>query len=65
MEADVAAGPVEDLSYVDANLSTPEPRSPTGPWKTLRVSHSHFENAPRFQQLPQPRDFHQSIPSFR
>jgi hypothetical protein len=62
MEADVAAGPMEDLFTADADHHTSTTRSPTGPWKTLRVSHSHFENASRFQQLPQPQDFFPSIP---
>ena len=62
MEADVAAGPVEDLTNADADHQTSATRSPTGPWKTLRVSHNHFENATRFQQLPQPQDFLPSIP---
>lgn len=55
MEADVAAGFVEELDYRFRFIETPRPSSPTKPWKTLRVYHSHFENASRFQQLPQPR----------
>lgn len=59
MEADVAAGFVEELDYRLAFIGIPCTSSPTKPWKTLRVSHSHFENASRFQQLPQPRtSFH-------
>ena len=54
MEADVAAGFVEELGYRLCFIGVPRPSSPTKPWKTLRVYHSHFENASRFQQLPQP-----------
>lgn len=59
MEADVADGFMEELDYRLDPIRLLSPSSPTKPWKTLRVYHSHFENASRFQQLPQPRDsFH-------
>ena len=55
MEADVADGFVEELGHYLHFIRVPSPSSPTKPWKTLRVYHSHFENVSRFQQLPQPR----------
>jgi hypothetical protein len=55
MEAAVAAGFVEALAPARLTVQATSTSSPTKPWKTLRVYHSHFENAPRFQQLPQPR----------
>jgi hypothetical protein len=59
MEADVADGFMEELDHRLRQHQTSHTSSPTKPWKTLRVYHSHFENAPRFQQLPQPRaSFH-------
>lgn len=57
MEADVADGFMEELDHRLRQHRTPYPSSPTKPWKTLRVYHSHFENASRFQQLPQPRAY--------
>ncbi len=59
MEADAADGFMEELDHRLRQHQTSHPSSPTKPWKTLRVYHSHFENATRFQQLPQPRaSFH-------
>ena len=55
MEADVADGFMEELDHRLDRIRLLSPSSPTKPWKTLRVYHSHFENATRFQQLPQPR----------
>ena len=52
MEADVAAGLMEELDHHRRFKVTKSPSSPTRPWKTLRVYHSHFENAFAFPTAP-------------
>ena len=52
MEADVADGFMEELDYRLDPIRLLSPSSPTKPWKTLRVSHSHFENAHAFPTAP-------------